>query len=100
MRLVTLCNLKGLNMANFDSTAVVNFMNLGGNLYAATAPCGGYEVVVVATVLQGERFKWAKWELATPEVGKAYKEWYAEWCAAIEAKMQLEEAAYPYEEEW
>jgi len=83
-------------MANFDSTSVVNFMNLGGNLYAATAPWGGYEVVVVAQVPEGERFKWATWSLATPEVGKAYKEWYA----AIEAKRQLEEAAYPYEEEW
>jgi len=85
-------------MVEFDSTAVVNFMNLGGDRYAGTAPFGGYEVVVVATVPEGERFKWANWKMATPQISKAYREWYA----AIEAKRQLEEAAYPssYEEGW
>ena len=83
-------------MANFDSTSVVNFMCLGGDRYAGTAPWGGYEVVVTATVPEGERFKWANWEMATEEIAKVYKEWFS----AIQAKRQLEEPAYPYEEEW
>jgi hypothetical protein len=85
-------------MADFDSTSVVNFMSLGGDKYAGSVLTPEGEEVVTATVPEGERFKWATWSLATEEVAKAYREWYA----AIEAKRQLEEAAYPssYEEGW
>jgi len=83
-------------MTNFDSTAVVNFMCLGNNQYAGTAPWGGYEAVVTATVPEGERFKWANWKMATEEVGKVYREWFA----TIQAKRQLEADSSSYEEEW
>ena len=85
-------------MANFDS-GVVNFMSLGGDRYAGTALTHEGEEVVTATVPEGERFKHANWELATPQISKAYREWYAAW-QLEEDKWYAEEAAYPssYEE--
>ena len=83
-------------MANFDSTAVVNFMSLGGDQYAGSVLTPEGCEVVTAIVPEGERFKHANWEFATPQISKAYKEWYA----YIEAKRRLEEAAYPSEEGW
>ena len=73
-------------MANFDSTSVVDFMCLGGDRYAGSVLTNEGCEVVTATVPEGERFKYANWELATEEVGKAYKKWYA----AIEAKRSWE----------
>ena len=89
-------------MTNFDSTSVFNFMNLGNNQYAGTAIWGGYEVIVTATVPEGQRLdmvncsQYANWKMATEEFAKTYREWYA----TIKAKRQLEADSSSYEEEW
>ena len=91
VRLVTSYNLKGLNMVEFDSTAVVNFMNLGGDRYLGTALTNeGHEVVVTANVAEGQRFKYANWILAN----KAWSNLYKDWMKNIVNKDDIEPCGY------